>query len=78
MFDWSVMAVRFCLRRKPCEASSLVTVMRLNDIKAERLVTVWPPPSDAFVDGLIMCTINGGHLGALYGGQEGSEETVLV
>ena len=41
-------------------------------------VTVWSPPSDASVDGLIMCTIGIGHLGALYGGQNGSKETVLV
>ena len=42
------------------------------------MVTVWSLPSDASVGGQIMCTIGGGHLGVLYGGQEGSEEAVLV
>jgi hypothetical protein len=30
------------------------------------------------VDGLLMSTIGSGHFGVLYGGQEGSEEAVLV
>ena len=41
-------------------------------------VTVWSPPSDVSVDRLIMCTIDSGHLEALYGGKEGSKEAVLV
>ena len=41
-------------------------------------VTVWSPPSDVSVVSLIMCTIDSGHLEALYGGKEGSKEAVLV
>ena len=41
------------------------------------IVTVWSPPSDASVDGLIMSTIVSGHLEVLYGGEKGAEEAVF-
>ena len=43
----------------------------------KNFVTVWSAPSDASVDGLIMCTIVSGHLEVLYGGEKGAEEVVL-
>ncbi|XAT61213.1 hypothetical protein GN278_10950 [Rhodobacteraceae bacterium Araon29] len=55
---------------------AVLTVHLLKD--GIHIVTVWSSPSDAFVDGLIMCTIGSGHHEAFYGGKEGSKEAVLV
>lgn len=41
-------------------------------------VSVRFPRSDGVMECLIMSTIDSGHHGALYGGQEGSKEAVLV
>ena len=42
------------------------------------MVTVRCPCSDGEGDDAIVSTIDSGHLGALYGGQEGTEEAGLV
>ncbi len=48
------------------------------DVHEIATVSVRPTRSDGLIEHLIMSIVDNGHLEAVYGGQKGSEEAVLV